>query len=930
MISLRKILAILLVIGSTCIAFSQNSNLTEGDLISEAQDLYNNKDFQKALPLYAQLVSVYPDDPVYNYRFGVCALYGDRKNKSRPVKYLNKAAVSMKDNQKLFYHLGFAYHQNQDFANAMKYYKLYLAKLSPAAPERAQVLEKINACLNGLNLSDKNLVSEIIVKSEFQKDNFHRAYKADDFDGMLLLKPDIFQSAKDENAESLSYVFISQPNNILYFSSYGNDGSENKDIYKTLMDENGEWGEFEKVESIINTPYDEDYPILMDNGTTLFFCSKGHNSLGGYDIFRSKLDVATNTWNQPENLGSGINSPFDDIMFVLNKEKGIAYFASDRDNLNNSINVFKVKLIENPFNDEVLFAEEEADGNEEKENDAYQTTNPETHSNPSKRAAVLMDDRAKSHQLADSAYLLVAHSKSQIRELTNKRDRANNISQNKDEEAKSLEIPYKKNITKLATISESEVFEKELDNTIQLKKEIFQLSSRSNHANFIARVLGNQIKIKNNELTDLKNDAGKVQTLSVTGTFEEANEFYVRLLKKYYEADTLTDYTDQLMLIADNSMEYEIPESELAFAGVIKQNFQNQAILNQTQKTKKAVLNENVTIVIVDNRKSPTQSVTVDKVEPVEIISPINTDELALKDFEPEDDELEINFNIDKVEPVEIISPINTDELALKDFEPEDDELEINFNIDKVEPVEIISPINTDELALKDFEPEDDELEINFNIDKVELAANVIEKQEADIPPAVTFKSKETLSIPEIKTTRNLPVTNPAFDNNRFLYLKESIIFDKSVETAGLDTMSLSLAITQPDLLSYEELLYAAYLINNPEDKLIIYTAAFTYVDRDWRAYNNAAVTSIRLNKLEQANCYLIQALLISENNGIIHNNLGILACYIQNFYEAEHHFIAAWKFGEDSDHNLQEVIILIENRFELSGDIIKYTPMDE
>ena len=858
--NLRKILAILLVIGSTCIAFSQNPNLTEGDVVSNAEVLFNNKDFQNALPLYAQLVSVHPDNPEYNYRFGICTLYGDRKNKSRPVKYLNKAVLSMKDNQELLYHLGFAYHQNQDFTNAMKYYKLYLAKLSPDATERAQVLEMINACLNGLNLSDKNLVSEIIVKSEFQKDNFHRAYKADDFDGMLLLKPDIFQSEKDKNTESLSYVFISQPNNILYFSSYGNDGSENKDIYKTLMDENGEWGEFEKVESIINTPYDEDYPILMDNGTTLFFCSKGHNSLGGYDIFRSKLDVATNTWNQPENLGSGVNSPFDDIMFVLNKEKGIAYFASDRDNLNNSINVFKVKLIENPFNDEVLFAEDRAAGGEEKENNAYQTANPETHSNPSQRAAVLMDDRAKSHQLADSAYLLVAHSKSQIRELTNKRDRANNISQNKDEEAKSLEIPYKKNITKLATISESEVFEKELDNTIQLKKEIFQLSSRSNHANFIARVLGNQIKIKNNELTDLKNDAGKVQTLSVTGTFEEANEFYVRLLKKYYEADTLTDYTDQLMLIADNSMEYEIPESELAFTGVIKQNFQNQAILNQTQKTKQAVSNENVTIVIVDNRKSPTQSVTVNKVE----------------------------------------------------------------------PMEIISPINTDELALYDIEPKDDELEISFNIDKVELAANVIEKQEADIPPAVTFKSKETLSIPEIKTTRNLPVTNPPFDNNRFLYLKESIIFDKSVETAGLDTMSLSLAITQPDLLSYEELLYAAYLINNPEDKLIIYTAAFTYVDRDWRAYNNAAVTSIRLNKLEQANCYLIQALLISENNGIIHNNLGILACYIQNFYEAEHHFIAAWKFGENSDHNLQEVIILIENRFELSGDIIKYTPMDE
>ncbi|MCD4788978.1 MAG: hypothetical protein K8R37_03175, partial [Bacteroidales bacterium] len=627
MINLRKILVFLLIIGSIYTTFSQNPNLNEGDLISKAQVLFNNKDYQNALPLYAQLVSVHPNNPEYNYRFGVCALYSDRKNKSRPVKYLNNAARSMKDNQELFYHLGYAYHQNQDFTNAMKYYKLYLAKLSPNAPERSQILEKINACLNGLNLSDKNLVSEIIVKPEFQKDNFHRAYKTDDFDGMLLLKPDIFQSEKDKNTESQSYVFISEPNNILYFSSYGNDGSNNKDIYKTLMDENGEWGEFEKIESTINTPYDEDYPILMDNGTTLFFCSKGHNSLGGYDIFRSKLDAATNTWNQPENLGAGINSPFDDILFILNKGKEVAYFASDRDNLNGSISVFKIKLIENPFNEneEVLLAEKGAAGG--KKNNTHQTTNPEPSSNPSKHAAKLMNDRAKSHQLADSVYLLVTHTKSLTRELTNKRDRANSISQNKAEEAKSLEIQYNKYVTKLSTISEPEVFEKEFDKTIQLKKEIFQLNSRSDHANLIARVLGNQIKIKNNELIDLKRDAGKVQSLSVSGTYEETNEFYIQLMKKYYKADTLTVYSDQIILIADNNIEYEIPESELAFAGNIKQNFQNQAVLNQTQKTNQAVSNEKkkIPIVIVDKRKSSAQSVAVDKVEPVEIISPINT-----------------------------------------------------------------------------------------------------------------------------------------------------------------------------------------------------------------------------------------------------------------------------------------------------------------
>jgi hypothetical protein len=115
-----------------------------------------------------------------------------------------------------------------------------------------------------------------------------------------------------------------------------------------------------------------------------------------------------------------------------------------------------------------------------------------------------------------------------------------------------------------------------------------------------------------------------------------------------------------------------------------------------------------------------------------------------------------------------------------------------------------------------------------------------------------------------------------------------------------------------PDELSYEELLYAASLAFRPEDKLIIYNAAFIHIDRDWRAYNNAAVSAIHVASLGQADCYLFQASLISEDNGSIENNRGVLACYKDQFDVAVRHFIAAFELGYDALYNLRVVNNLV------------------
>ena len=102
----------------------------------------------------------------------------------------------------------------------MKFFNLYLSKLDADSPERSQILERVNACLNGMNLEHKNLVGEVIVKTEFQKDNFHRAYRADEFSGSLILKPENFVTPNEKLSGENSFVYISEPRGMLYFSGY--------------------------------------------------------------------------------------------------------------------------------------------------------------------------------------------------------------------------------------------------------------------------------------------------------------------------------------------------------------------------------------------------------------------------------------------------------------------------------------------------------------------------------------------------------------------------------------------------------------------------------------------------------------------------------------------------------------------------------------
>jgi hypothetical protein len=111
-----------------------------------------------------------------------------------------------------------------------------------------------------------------------------------------------------------SHATISHDNKKLYFTSNRKGTYGGLDIYVSSRDSTGDWGPAVNLGPTINTPYNEESPFLSQDDKTLFFSSRGHFNMGGYDIFYSTL-LDNGEWSVPLNLGFPLNTTDDDVFF---------------------------------------------------------------------------------------------------------------------------------------------------------------------------------------------------------------------------------------------------------------------------------------------------------------------------------------------------------------------------------------------------------------------------------------------------------------------------------------------------------------------------------------------------------------------------------------------------------------------------------------
>lgn len=130
------------------------------------------------------------------------------------------------------------------------------------------------------------------------------------------------------SAEWESQPSLSADGRTLYFVSDRRGGIGRRDIWKSVLNDRGEWTRAKNVGRPVNTVYDEISPFIHANNRILYFASNGQTGYGGYDIFFSERDTAS-SWSAPKNIGAPINNYEDQFSLFITADGKKGYYSHE-------------------------------------------------------------------------------------------------------------------------------------------------------------------------------------------------------------------------------------------------------------------------------------------------------------------------------------------------------------------------------------------------------------------------------------------------------------------------------------------------------------------------------------------------------------------------------------------------------------------------
>jgi len=302
-----KLIAFLLFITTTL--FCQS--------ISQAETYFNNKQYSKARSVYADLLKKKPNDGLFNFRYARCCY--ELKDVEEAIIHFEKAGSKypLRD-----LYLGDLYSDSYRYEESVLAYQKYVATLKPEDSRIAECLVKVKKAENAARLlarvEDVSIVDSVVVN----KDTFLKFYKFNSELGSL--SQETIQLKGHRKVDKIKYM--TQRKDRVFFSDSIKGRMNIYTSYKLL----DSWSEKASISDMINTQANENYPFLLADGVTIYFASDGLNSIGGYDLFITRYNPSTNTYLAPENVGMPFNSPFNDYMMVIDEQRQIGWFATDR------------------------------------------------------------------------------------------------------------------------------------------------------------------------------------------------------------------------------------------------------------------------------------------------------------------------------------------------------------------------------------------------------------------------------------------------------------------------------------------------------------------------------------------------------------------------------------------------------------------------
>ncbi len=366
------------------------------------------EEYGEALPLYESLLKSDPGNDNLNYKIGICLL-NDPYQKDKAIQYLLDASHNINPSYKenslkertappdVLYYLGNAYLVNELLEAAIESYEEFLEVMDHAVYDEELVLTQIRSCRNAQRLLtmpvdiDLTLIDSLIntrypdIHPVVSGDGTKMAFVTElpFYDGafftektsdgwsypqmitqMLGFDADVYPVALSYDGSEMilyydddyignlyysrmedglwtpalkmgehistkyweSHASFSKDGQTLYFTSNRKGGHGGLDIYLSEKQADGKWGPPVNLGTTINSRYNEECPYISEDGQVLYFSSYGHYNMGGYDIFYSRKTSQGN-WAEPVNIGYPINTTDDNLYFQPFDNGNAAYYS---------------------------------------------------------------------------------------------------------------------------------------------------------------------------------------------------------------------------------------------------------------------------------------------------------------------------------------------------------------------------------------------------------------------------------------------------------------------------------------------------------------------------------------------------------------------------------------------------------------------------
>ena len=314
-------------------------------LRTEASMLFNNRNYESALPKFRELLYRFEKEPEYQYGTAVCLT----KLNMHPEEaiLLLRSVNTSGYNPMSWYYLGVLLHRQYLFDDAIHAYSRFMLLGKAADIKVLDVNRQIEMAKNGMEYTRVSVNFRVQEKKTIQKEQLEKASEING-SGKMVKKPIEFCSKNDlrEGYRPLMYLPVyTEMNEYVFVSGYEKSKKNGRQIYRVRNINHETWGVPEPLNGPVNTLYDDEFPFFDARTSILYFSSKGHSSMGGYDIFKSAYDWNSKTWSKPENLGFPINSPYDDYMYMTDEFSQTVSFVSNRNTPPGTVTLYKIKML---------------------------------------------------------------------------------------------------------------------------------------------------------------------------------------------------------------------------------------------------------------------------------------------------------------------------------------------------------------------------------------------------------------------------------------------------------------------------------------------------------------------------------------------------------------------------------------------------------